>query len=82
MVGITTTKSSVSSLNRPNSSYRNNQLITLHDVYLRIRLLAQINSAIIKSRDGVNTPDASNSNSQCSPVNPIGHRHSYFFGGL
>lgn len=51
-------------------------------MYLRIKLLEHITSAMIKSRDGVKTPEASNSNSQCCPVNPIGHKHSYRFGGL
>lgn len=38
--------------------------------YLRISVLMQSMTAIIKSRDGVNTPDANNSNSQCCPVKP------------
>lgn len=36
--------------------------------YLHINVLAQIIMAMTKSRDGVNTPDASNSSSQFMPV--------------
>lgn len=36
--------------------------------YLRMSELAQITNAIIKSRDGISTPDALNSSSQCIPV--------------
>lgn len=50
--------------------------------YLRINVLEHKTRAMMKSREGVNTPDASNSNSQCIPVKPTGHWHSYFFGGL
>lgn len=41
---------------------------TRKDVYLRISVLRQSTRAIIKSRDGVNTPEANNSSSQCMPV--------------
>lgn len=35
---------------------------------------------MMKSRDGVIIPDASNSSSQFCPVNPIGQIHSYRIG--
>lgn len=75
-------KLSIGCVHRVNKVLSVFYLIILCFVYLRIKLLAHITSAIMKSRDGVSTPDASNSNSQCSPVNPIGQTHSYFFGGL
>lgn len=44
-------------------------------------VLAQIIIAIMKSLDGVSTPDANSSNSQFIPVYPNGQSHSYFRGG-
>lgn len=51
-------------------------------IYLHMSVLAQIIIAIMKSCDGVSTPDANNSNSQFMPVYPNGQSHSYFCGGF
>ena len=40
--------------------------------YLRISVLEHNANAIIKLREGVRTPEANNSNSQCMPVKPMG----------
>lgn len=52
-----------------------------YTLYLHISELAHIMSAIMKSRDGVRTPDANSSSSQCMPVYPKGQWHSYIVGG-
>lgn len=44
-------------------------------------VLAQIINVTIKLNDGTRINEADSSSSQCMPVNPKGHRHSYFWGG-
>lgn len=44
-------------------------------------VLAQAINVIINVNDGTRINEADNSNSQCIPVNPNGHEHSYRRGG-